>query len=75
MEKRNQIVCCNCCGRQIILEPKEAREDYLYVQKEWGYFSGKDGEIHSFAVCESCYDRMREQFSIPVGVKMQTELL
>ena len=75
MEKRDQIIYCNCCGKQIILEPKEKREDYLFVQKEWGFFSGKDGEIHIFTLCENCYDRMREQFSIPVDIRVQTELL
>ena len=62
MEKRDQIIYCNCCGKQI-------------VQKEWGFFSGKDGEIHRFTLCENCYDRMREQFSIPVDIRVQTELL
>ena len=75
MEKRDQIIYCNCCGKQIILEPKEKREDYLFVQKEWGFFSGKDGEIHHFRICEACYDRWTAQFAVPVCVKEQTELL
>lgn len=75
MDRQYQQIFCNCCGKQMILEPKTEREDYLYVEKEWGFFSGKDGEIHSFALCETCYDKMREKFSVPVEIRMQTELL
>ena len=75
MEKQNQQVICNCCGKQITLEPKTEREDYLFVEMEWGFFSKKDGEIHRFVLCESCYDRWRDNFAVPVEIRMQTELL
>lgn len=75
MEKRDKKIYCNCCGREIQVEPKEKREDYLFVKKEWGYFSEKDGEIHTFSLCEACYGQFIKQFSIPVKVETQTELL
>ena len=52
MEKQNQQVICNCCGKQITLEPKTEREDYLFVEKDW-----------------------RDNFAVPVEIRMQTELL
>ena len=75
MEKRDKMIYCNCCGKELHMEPMDKREDYLFVQKEWGYFSKKDGEIHTFSLCESCYERWIKQFSIPVNIEMQKELL
>ena len=47
MEENKKI--CHCCGHEI------KQEDYLYIEKDWGYFSnGKDGQKHSFILCESC---------------------
>ena len=39
------------------------------MKKEWGYFSGKDLKVHSFNLCEACYDRLLEEFEIPVTVE------
>ena len=68
-------IFCNMCGREIKMENDRAREGVLSVEKAWGYFSEKDGEVHSFNLCEKCYDRLVNQFEIPVTVKKQTELL
>ena len=68
-------IFCNMCGREIKMENDRAREGVLSVEKAWGYFSEKDGEVHSFDLCEKCYDRLVNQFEIPVTVKKQTELL
>jgi hypothetical protein len=45
------------------------REGVLQVGWDWGYFSEKDGERHTFCLCEACYDRIREQFVLPVTVE------
>ena len=42
---------------------------------QWGYFSEKDGEVHDFDLCESCYDKWIGSFRIPVEVKRENELL
>ena len=65
---------CNYCGRKLRLD-RSPREDVFVGRKEWGYFSKKDGQIHTFFVCESCYDKWTEQFRLPVKVEEQTELL
>ena len=44
-------------------------------KRTWDYFSEKDGEVHSFDLCESCYDELTNQFKISVQVKERTELL
>jgi len=62
----NKIIC-NKCGKEIEFAGGIAREDYLSVDKCWGYFSSKDGQEDSFDLCEECYDALVESFSIPIG--------
>ena len=75
MEKKVYEVYCNSCGKKIETTGSTKREDYISIKKEWGYFSNKDGQIHIFHICESCYDTWTGQFRIPVKVEEQTELL
>ena len=73
--KKVHEIYCNSCGKKIETTDNIKREDYLSIKKEWGYFSKKDGEIHSIFLCESCYDIWTKQFKLPVKVEKQTELL
>ena len=66
MEKK---ICCNMCKREI------GQEDYLDVEKKWGYFSGKDQKIYRFRICEACFDSLIGNFRIPAEGREQTELL
>lgn len=70
---------CNQCGRQIVYgnQPNgsEKPEDYLFVEKEWGFFSKKDLEVHTFCLCENCYDKLIKGFMIPVEVRELEEVL
>ena len=68
VKKANDKTLCNLCGREI---PKTDgfTMDHIHVEKEWGYFSGKDGERHSFDLCESCYDSLVKSFRIPPETK------
>lgn len=67
-----KLLHCNCCGKKIL---SQTEQDVLMVEQRWGYFSEKDGEIHLFCLCESCYDRIRAGFQIPVEVKPAQEYL
>lgn len=62
---------CNVCGRVL----DEAQEDYLVIEKEWGYFSNKDGTYDRIRVCEICYDQWVEQFAQPVDRQQVAELV
>jgi [ribosomal protein S18]-alanine N-acetyltransferase len=55
---------CNKCGKQI-----PEFKDYLYVEKEWEFFSKKDLELHMFRICEECYDELVGSFAVPVTIK------
>lgn len=66
--------CCNMCGKEI-KEQGLDREDSLWIEKKWGYFSNKDGIIHKICLCEACYDSWIRTFSIPPVTEENTELL
>lgn len=66
---------CNMCGKKRTEESGIPREDFLTIEKRWGYFSGKDGEIHTIHLCESCYDRWIKTFRFPPLIREATEYL
>lgn len=68
-------VICNCCGKQLPVENGIVLEDYLHVEKQWGFFSGRDGEITAFDLCEACTEALMERFAVPAHQKSAEELL
>ncbi len=73
-EKLEEIYC-NKCGRKINVENEIVKEGVLSVDYKWGYFSNKDGMMHSFDLCEECYNFMVKDFIYPVSEKEYTELI
>ena len=70
----NKRIFCNVCGRQLHMENNILLEDAFEARKQWGDFSKKDTTLHSFVICEECYDKMVEKFAIPPEVIDVTEL-
>lgn len=66
---------CNCCGKELQMKNGMMFEDAIVCEKDWGYFSEKDGEHHTFCLCEKCYDEIAAKFQIPVTVSEKTELI
>ncbi len=66
---------CNRCGRSLKVEDGYLREGCFSAETVFGYFSRKDGTIHSFDLCEDCYDEIVAQFKVPVEERKSTELL
>lgn len=75
IEKKIEVVKCNKCGREIKKENDMLLEGVCQLEINWGYFSDKDGEVHSFDLCEPCYDEWVKTFAIPLAVKNENELL
>jgi len=75
--RKNQIqeVTCNMCGRVLKVENGIIKEGVFGSEYLWSYFSGKDGEVHSFDLCEQCYDKLVKQFKIMPEIKETTELI
>ena len=70
-----ETVLCNCCGKKLVVADGIVREGSLHVDYTWDFFSEKDGEIHHFDLCETCYDEITDRLRIPVDVEEQTEYL
>ncbi len=66
--KEVKKIVCNKCGKEISVVNGHAREGVFSVDQTWGYFSEKDGERHSFDLCESCYDELLDSFLIPAEI-------
>ena len=74
MNMRKELFC-NACGKKLEMENDILREDVFEGKKEWGYFSKKDLEVHSFVLCEECCDRISDSFAIPVEVSKKREVM
>lgn len=70
-----ETVYCNCCGKELKVEHGIIKEGVFKAEISWGFFSEKDGEVHDFDMCESCYDLMIEKFKIPVERRSLKEFL
>lgn len=70
-----KTIYCNKCKKEIKITRGIIEEDVYHGEKEWGYFSNKDGQIHGFDLCEDCYDELVSQFQIPVNTKKKKEFL
>lgn len=73
--KKPLEVRCNQCGRNISSQRDVLQEDVLHIEKNWGYFSEKDGVKHRWILCERCYDKLIQGFAIPIEESDITELL
>ncbi len=76
-ESSNELVSviCNGCGKNLLVENGILKEGCFEGDAVFGYFSKKDGQIHSFDLCEECYDKIIESFAIPVKAEEINELL
>lgn len=68
-QKEITKVICNMCKKEIEVKNGMPEEEILSVEKQWEYYSNKDGEKHSFDICEECYDKLVTSFAIPVKIE------
>ena len=70
-----ETVICNHCGKRLVVEAGILREGAIPIHHTWDFFSEKDGEIHSFDLCEECYDDLICQFRIEPNVEEPVEFI
>ncbi len=58
-------VRCNKCGRDLQKNEAGYFEDYLQIEKTWGYHSPMDGDRHEIDLCIDCYSNWVKEFKIP----------
>jgi len=68
-------VYCNSCGKSLKVENGILMEDAFEATKEWGYFSGRDTQVHRFNLCEECYEKLISEFQIPIEIRSKLEVL
>lgn len=68
-------VVCNACGKSLRVQKGLLLEECFYGVANFGYFGRKDKTTHQFDLCEDCYDKMTENFVVPVTEEERTELL
>ena len=51
---KNERRYCDCCGKEFARQNDIYMEEFLHIEKEWGYFSQQDGVNLSADVCEKC---------------------
>jgi Fe2+ or Zn2+ uptake regulation protein len=70
-----QTIICNKCQKNIKVENDIVREGLFQANFRFGYFSQKDSEIHSFDLCEACYDQITREFLIPPEITEACEIM
>lgn len=73
--KELKTVICNKCKKELKIKNGMIMEGSFHGNVRFGYFSNKDGQEHSFDLCEECYDKLIESFAIPVEEEEIKELL
>jgi hypothetical protein len=73
--KQLEQVTCNMCGKELKVENGIVMEGVFPADIVWGYFSSRDGERHSFDLCESCYERWIAGFKIPAAKVQEKEFI
>ncbi len=69
-------VICNRCKKEIpISDTGMMLEEYLHVEKIWGYFSKQDGQRIAFDLCEECTGKIISEFDLPVYQEDVSELI
>ncbi|MFI3213887.1 MAG: hypothetical protein R3Y24_11135 [Eubacteriales bacterium] len=66
---------CNQCGKSLLVEQGILKEGCFDIRFQFGYFGNRDGEIHSFDLCETCYNQMIAHFQIPVTIEEAVEFM
>ena len=61
---RDYKITCNKCGKEIHIQNNIPTGEVVSVEKQWGYFSKKDGQTDAFDLCEDCYDKLAASFKI-----------
>ena len=68
-------VFCNRCEKPLVVENGIIKEGCFNGNIVWGYFSTLDGRRHNFDLCEECYRKMINDFSIPITETDETEFV
>ena len=67
--KEIKKIICNKCGMEIQVVNGCPGRGYSVWIRHGGTSRRRDGEHHSFDLCESCYDELLKSFLIPAEIE------
>lgn len=73
--QQGKDIICNCCGKKFEADSSRSGQEFMHIEKEWGYFAKKDGIRQVFDLCEACADRFISSFQILPEERENTEFL
>ena len=73
IEKKHPI--CNKCGEFINKNKLGYLDDFLSVEKTWGYGSNYDTLTHRFNLCMTCYEELLHSFTASISQEEKIEIL
>jgi hypothetical protein len=62
--KKNSEGGWNPFGEPYSIYHSPSFENFFLLEQSWGYGSNKDGEVHTAALCEPCYDEVFKDVKI-----------
>lgn len=68
-------VVCNKCQKELQVENGILKEGCFEGKQKFGFFSTRDGQEHQFDLCESCYNKITEEFELAIEVEDITEFI
>lgn len=63
---------CNCCGKLFVMSGELYQEDFLQIEKAWGYFSNQDGQDLTMDICEECLMEWIKTFRVQPQITERT---
>lgn len=55
-------IVCNLCGNRIQRNQYGYFDDYISIDKTWGFGSEFDNETHHVDLCQKCYKEIFDNF-------------
>ncbi len=64
-----ETIFCNMCGYEISKDDYGYYSSYFDTAFRWNYPSKFDNEVHSFQLCEKCYENLISNFKLPPTIE------
>jgi len=68
MEKYVTTIICNLCEKSININKLGYLDDYLKIEKRWGFGSDFDNEVHAINICEDCYKKFIKNLKVSYNI-------
>ncbi len=62
-------IFCNMCGLEIAKDKFGNYSSYFDSTFRWNYPSKFDNEVHTFQLCEKCYEKLISEFKLPPDIE------